>query len=260
MSLASKWSRTKEHGSPLWSPPCDRNWPGPGTARPMSHLRPDRLMAALIPVLRTRGVEILEGTTVESIDVAAGQVRGVMTSRGKMQCDLIVLATGANRQSWPGSWVSIFQFSPAKATRSRCRGPSDAPQIPHDLRGIPRRRHTLALRGLRIGSTMEFIGYDRSINPSPHRTVQKGRRRAPRRPGRRTSSEEWYGWRPMTYDEFPCIGRAPKVPNVIVAAGHGMIGITSMTATENSSPNWRLTSCPTWIRRPIRRCPDSPPR
>jgi D-amino-acid dehydrogenase len=43
--------------------------------------------------------------------------------------------------------------------------------------------------------------------------------------------EEWYGWRPMTYDELPCIGRSPRIANVIVAAGHGMLGVSTMPST-----------------------------
>jgi D-amino-acid dehydrogenase len=43
--------------------------------------------------------------------------------------------------------------------------------------------------------------------------------------------EEWYGWRPMTFDDVPCIGPAPSVPNVVVAAGHGMIGMATAMAS-----------------------------
>jgi len=195
-----------------------------------AHLRPDRLMAALIPVLRARGVEILEGTTVEGIDVAAGQARGVMTSRGKMQCDLIVLATGAESPKLARLLGFHLPVQPGKGYSITLPRPERAPQIPLILE----ESHVAVtpwLSGLRIGSTMEFIGYDRSINP---RRIELFKRAAAEHlvdPADGPILEEWYGWRPMTYDELPCIGRAPKVSNVIVAAGHGMIGITSMTAT-----------------------------
>ena len=35
----------------------------------------------------------------------------------------------------------------------------------------------------------------------------------------------------MTYDDLPCIGRAPRVGNVLVAAGHGMIGMATAMAS-----------------------------
>jgi D-amino-acid dehydrogenase len=208
-----------------------------------AHLRPDRLMAALIPVLRARGVEILEGTTVEGIDVAAGQARGVMTSRGKMQCDLIVLATGAESPKLARLLGFHLPVQPGKGYSITLPRPKRAPQIPLILE----ESHVAVtpwLSGLRIGSTMEFIGYDRSINP---RRIELFKRAAAEHlvdPADGPILEEWYGWRPMTYDELPCIGRAPKVPNVIVAAGHGMIGITSMTATGKLAAELALDVAP----------------
>ena len=43
--------------------------------------------------------------------------------------------------------------------------------------------------------------------------------------------EEWYGWRPMTPDDLPMLGRAPDVDNLVVATGHGMLGVTMSAAT-----------------------------
>ena len=35
----------------------------------------------------------------------------------------------------------------------------------------------------------------------------------------------------MTYDDLPVIGRAPRFRNLTLAAGHGMLGITTAPAT-----------------------------
>ena len=35
----------------------------------------------------------------------------------------------------------------------------------------------------------------------------------------------------MTYDDLPCIGPAPAAANVVIAAGHGMIGMATATAS-----------------------------
>jgi D-amino-acid dehydrogenase len=93
--------------------------------------------------------------------------------------------------------------------------------------------------GLRIGSTMEFAGYDRTIN---RRRIDLFKRAAADHligcdfsPGANGQGdieiEEWYGWRPMTCDDLPIIGPAPRAANVQIAAGHGMIGIASGAAT-----------------------------
>ena len=101
---------------------------------------------------------------------------------------------------------------------------------------------------------MEFVGYDRSINP---RRIELFKRAAAEHlvePADGPILEEWYGWRPMTYDELPCIGRAPKVRNVIVAAGHGMIGISTDDGHRKTRRRIGVECrCRILTRRPIRR-------
>jgi D-amino-acid dehydrogenase len=43
--------------------------------------------------------------------------------------------------------------------------------------------------------------------------------------------EEWAGMRPMVYDDMPIIDRAPDHPNLVVATGHGMQGVSMATST-----------------------------
>lgn len=109
----------------------------------------------------------------------------------------------------------------------------------------------------RLGSTMEFAGYDESLNPRRLRLLTRAAEHyldGPAAPAVRASSsrpeegpvhgsrsaaehgagsadECWYGWRPMTYDSKPIIDRCPSMPNVIIAAGHNMLGLTLATVT-----------------------------
>jgi D-amino-acid dehydrogenase len=43
--------------------------------------------------------------------------------------------------------------------------------------------------------------------------------------------EEWFGWRPMTPDGLPLIGSSPALSNVVIAAGHNMLGLSMAPAT-----------------------------
>ena len=43
--------------------------------------------------------------------------------------------------------------------------------------------------------------------------------------------EEWCGWRPMSVDERPIIDFAPRLENVIVATGHGVLGLSMAMGT-----------------------------
>jgi D-amino-acid dehydrogenase len=78
---------------------------------------------------------------------------------------------------------------------------------------------------------MEFAGYDSSLNPRRLALLRKGAENCLHEPYCEPVEEEWCGWRPMTYDGLPCIGPAPGIENLFIAAGHGMLGISMSTGT-----------------------------
>lgn len=85
--------------------------------------------------------------------------------------------------------------------------------------------------GYRLGSMMEFVGFDRSI---PESRIQQLRDSAAPylvEPFTEEVQETWYGWRPMTWDSLPIIGRAPKLDNAYLATGHNMLGMSLATGT-----------------------------
>ena len=41
-----------------------------------------------------------------------------------------------------------------------------------------------------------------------------------------TVDKVWYGFRPCSADGLPYIGRNPKYPNMVLATGHAMIGLS----------------------------------
>lgn len=78
---------------------------------------------------------------------------------------------------------------------------------------------------------MEFAGYDTSLNPDRLRLLRDGAAIYLREPHPEPVLESWYGWRPMTPDSLPFIGRVPAFDNVFLAAGHGMLGVSMSPAT-----------------------------
>ena len=79
---------------------------------------------------------------------------------------------------------------------------------------------------LRIAGTMELAGVDLSINRV---RVEAIRRAVPRyfeveMPA--APDPVWSGLRPCSPDGLPFIGPFTKVPNLIAATGHAMLGIT----------------------------------
>ena len=85
--------------------------------------------------------------------------------------------------------------------------------------------------GYRLGSTMEFAGYDRSLNRRRLAYLKETARLFLHDPYGEPVEEEWFGWRPMTYDGKPIIDRSPALANVLIAAGHNMLGLSMATAT-----------------------------
>jgi D-amino-acid dehydrogenase len=85
--------------------------------------------------------------------------------------------------------------------------------------------------GYRIGSTMEFAGYDATLNRSRLSLLYDGAKLYLRDSVCDPVQEEWWGWRPMVYDGKPVIDRSPALGNVVIAAGHGMLGLSMATGT-----------------------------
>ena len=85
--------------------------------------------------------------------------------------------------------------------------------------------------GFRIGSMMEFVGFDKTI---PEYRIQQLKDSVKPYFNFRlndTEQERWHGYRPMTYDTLPVIGQAPGIENGFVATGHSMLGVSMAPAT-----------------------------
>ncbi len=83
----------------------------------------------------------------------------------------------------------------------------------------------------RIGSTMEFAGYDASLNPARLQFLRDGAALYLDEPHVEPVLESWAGWRPMSPDSLPLIGPTPAIENLFIAAGHGMLGVSMSPAT-----------------------------
>jgi D-amino-acid dehydrogenase len=83
----------------------------------------------------------------------------------------------------------------------------------------------------RLGSTMEFAGFDDRLNRRRLEILRKAARLYLIEPEAEPVLEEWWGWRPMVPDGLPLIGAVPGRDNLILAAGHGMLGLSMAPGT-----------------------------
>lgn len=195
-----------------------------------AHLRPNRLMHALSSLLEARGVELLPDTRVHRVNVEKGRANSIDTCRGVMFAKTMVLAAGAESPAFASQLGCRIPIQPGKGYSITLPRPRNAPTIPL----IFEEYHVAVTpwsSGIRIGSTMEFVGYDRTMNRQRIDLFKRAAAEYLVEPPCEPVQEEWCGWRPMTFDDLPCISRAPRAENVVVAAGHGMIGMATAMAS-----------------------------
>lgn len=194
------------------------------------HLRPDRYLKALAQRIRALGGEIEEGVSVERIDTAQGRVEGVLTSQGVRRPRDVVFALGAWSPAFADQLGLKLPIQPGKGYSITYTRPGLAPRRPMVLKERSVCVTTWS-DGYRLGSTMEFSGYDDSLNRVRLAALERGAAEFLHEPVGGSKQEEWFGWRPMTWDDLPFIGRAPRAQNLVIATGHGMMGV-SMSAVS----------------------------
>ena len=195
-----------------------------------AHLRPDRLMSSWRQVLQRLGVSILENCEVKGFVREDTCARAVDTSSGEMESDVFLLATGALTPLLEAHLGCRIPIQPGKGYSITMPRPAQCPRVPlifpdHKVVVTPMKS------GYRLGSTMEFSGYDSSLNRHRLHALKEAAEHYLHHPHCEPIEEEWYGWRPMTFDGKPIIDRCPAMKNVFLAAGHNMLGLSMAPAT-----------------------------
>ena len=189
-------------------------------------LRPDCYVAELARAVRERGGVIVEHCTLLSVAEDAAGVT-LQTSQGALSARDAVLALGAwSPQLADAIGVPALRraMQPGKGYSITYSRPALVPQRPLVLR----ERSVCVTAwdgGFRLGSTMEFAGFDDSLNPRRLAALERGAREYLHQPVGPQLSEQWFGWRPMSCDDVPIIGRAPGRDHVWLSTGHGMMGV-----------------------------------
>lgn len=202
-----------------------------------AHLRPDRLMESWRGLLESRGVVVRENCEVTGFAesfalpaVAAKRAASATTASGPIEADIFVVATGAWTPFLVKHLGCRIPIQPGKGYSLTMPRPAVCPQVPMLL---PEHRVgvTPMQSAYRLGSVMEFTGYDESIDPARLKLLTDAAKIYLKDPVGEPVLEEWYGWRPMTWDSRPIIDRAPAFENVYIAAGHNMLGLSMATGT-----------------------------
>lgn len=223
-------TRIEGHELPAFDPALRTGLAGafhyPGDAS----VRPDLLNSQWSARLADSGVNFIENCELQKVRKHSGRVSHLETTQGELSAGHFVFALGAWSPSLVADLGCRIPIQPGKGYSVTMSRPDPCPSYPmlfpeHKVGVSP------FAGGYRLGSMMEFCGYDSSI---PEKRIAQLRNSAEPylvAPHTETEQYRWYGWRPMTWDSLPIIGPVPSLSNSFLATGHNMLGLSLATAT-----------------------------
>ncbi|NNL77093.1 MAG: FAD-binding oxidoreductase [Desulfobacterales bacterium] len=211
-------------------PAVGDNVTGAWFSKHTAHLRPESLMKELKRVLLQQGVEIIEQTEVTGFQSENNKAVAANTRNKQYPADQFVWATGAWAPMLNDSLGCKLPIQPGKGYSVNMPRPRSSPSIPCFFQetGVVM---TPFQKEIRLGGTMEFSGNDESLNRVRLDTLLLAAKGYLRSVDITSIKDEWCGLRPMTCDGLPIIDRSPRLENVMIAAGHNMLGLTMAPAT-----------------------------
>lgn len=196
------------------------------------HFNPGLFMEQLKNYLEQKGVTFLLNTEVTGFEKNNNKVSAVVTSKGKINSDELVIAAG--------SWMPLLSkmlgikllLQPGKGysyTYPNVEKNILYPAILVDGRcAITPWGHKL-----RIGGTMELSGINNTVLVKRMQGIYNSVKEF--YPGLQIdfppTNKIWNGLRPVTPDGLPYIGKHSSYTNVIFAGGHAMLGLSMASGT-----------------------------
>lgn len=197
-----------------------------------AHLYPNHLIAAMIKHLEAKGVRIVRNHEVTRIETSNQKITRVWTNNEEWTADDFIIAGG----SWSPSIARLVDLNvpimPGKGYSFMIKEPQQRMQIPALL--CEARVAITPMNGsLRYGGTMELDKINSRINMNRVKGIVES---VPKyfpdlHPALPAEKEVWFGFRPSSPDGLPYIGRSEKYDNLIIATGHGMMGLSLGLAT-----------------------------
>jgi D-amino-acid dehydrogenase len=186
---------------------------------------PLRMVQAFARLAAERGVSLLTRTELIHLEVKERRIQRVQTTRGPMQAEQVVLATG----SWsPHIARSLRLNLPIEAGKGYAITLKPFPPTPQTplLLADTRIAVTPRRESIRLAGTLELAGLDESITRRRVDAILCGARKFLNIPPEPCVLEIWRGLRPCTPDGLPIIGKIAHFDNLWIAAGHATLGLT----------------------------------
>lgn len=197
-----------------------------------AHLYPVKLMQLLLRYLEQAGVKLVRNRELSRVAMKGNKIMSIFTGDEEWRADQYVLAAG----SWSPALAKLFNVNislmPGKGYSFMEDEPEERMIIPALL--CEARVAITPMNGqLRYGGTMEIAKINNNTNLNRVRGIIAAVPKyfptlEPKLPELKSI---WYGFRPASPDGLPYIGRTNKWSNLVVATGHGMMGLSLGPAT-----------------------------
>jgi D-amino-acid dehydrogenase len=189
------------------------------------YCNPQTFTLQLADAARRLGASIRTGMSVTDFRVDNGRLSRIATSEEEIPADAAVVACG----SWTPQlvrWLGIYlPVQPGKGYHLDVDLPAPSPRIPAVL--MEERIFASPIDDfLRLAGTMEFSGFNLVARPKRLEMLSIGAARYFPEVPQLAVRSRWCHLRPMTPDGLPVIGPLPRVANVWIGTGHGMLGFT----------------------------------
>jgi D-amino-acid dehydrogenase len=181
---------------------------------------------SLADMARALGVAFRHGVSIDRLEAEAGRITAVHTSEGRVTADAFVVALG----SYSPMLVKDFGI---KLPVYPVKGYSITVPIQDEGRApvstVMDETHKIAITRLgdriRVGGMAEIAGFDPSLSPKRQATLTHSVEDLFGGAGDQSKAKFWAGFRPMTPDGTPIVGRSP-IANLFLNTGHGTLGWT----------------------------------
>jgi D-amino-acid dehydrogenase len=185
---------------------------------------------ALAGLAAAHGVTFRWGETIQRLEVRLGKVTGVVTDKGTLAADAVVMALGSFSPILLKPLGIRLPVYPVKGY-SLTIPITDASRAPEST--VMDETYKIAITRLgdriRVGGMAEISGYNNHLEPARRRTLEHSV--SDLFPGGDLSQATfWSGLRPMTPDGTPVIGGTP-IGGLYLNTGHGTLGWTMSTGS-----------------------------
>ncbi len=193
---------------------------------------PQLLMKNLVAYLRNRKVQIFENEEIIGVEKQGAKIAAVQTAKATYPVDELVIAAGAWSPVLTEKLGISLPLQGGKGYSFMLKNVTQNIRVPAIM--LEARATATPMGGeLRFAGTLEVAGRDLTVNMNRVKGIVQGiHHYYPEIKVEMPEKEKvWSGLRPCSPDGLPYIGRVKGFDNVVLATGHGMMGVSLGPAT-----------------------------